>query len=158
VLAADLSDAKLEMAKAAGADEVIDVRSDELSKQTLLLTHGRGVDAAIDTVASRETLEACLRALARAGRLVIIGSRPREVFGVDPTFTVDPQLVLSRMLEIHGSRYVTLAEIGQTLELIQQRQVRAIVTRTFPLEAAGEAHRLLRDNALVGRAALVQNT
>jgi propanol-preferring alcohol dehydrogenase len=155
VLGADIGDAKLEMARAVGADAVIDARRDDLARQVLALTEGRGVDAAIDTVAARETLEGCLRALARAGRLVIIGSRPREVFGVEATFSVDPQLVLYRMLEIHGSRYVSLAEIAQTLELLRQRRLRAVVTRTFPLEGAEEAHELLRQNALVGRAALL---
>jgi propanol-preferring alcohol dehydrogenase len=156
VLAADLSDAKLEMAGAVGADELIDVRREELSKQLLAKTEGRGVDAAIDLVASSETLEACIRSLARAGRLVIIGNRPQAVFGTDPTFRVNPQLMLNRMLEIHGSRYVSLAELAQTLELLRQRRIRAIVTRKFPLEGAEEAHQLLRQNALVGRAALIQ--
>jgi len=156
VLAADIGDAKLEMTQAVGADEVIDVRREELSKQVLARTDGRGVDAAIDIVASSETLEACVRSLARAGRLVIIGNRPKEVFGADPTFRVDPQLMLNRMLEIHGSRYVSLAELAQTLELLRQRRIKAIVTRTFPLEGAEEAHQLLRENALVGRAALIQ--
>ncbi|MBI2218129.1 MAG: alcohol dehydrogenase catalytic domain-containing protein [Candidatus Rokubacteria bacterium] len=154
VLAADLADAKLEMARTVGADELVDVRREPLARQALALTEGRGVDAAIDFVASRETLEACLASLAPAGRLVVVGSRPRQVFGVEPTFSVDAQLVLNRALEIHGSRYVTLTEIAQTLELLRQRRLRAVVTRTFPLDAAEEAHRLVRDNALVGRAAL----
>jgi D-arabinose 1-dehydrogenase-like Zn-dependent alcohol dehydrogenase len=64
--------------------------------------------------------------------------------------------MLSHMLEIHGSRYVSLAEIQQTLELLRQRRIRAIVTRTLPLEGAEDAHELLRKNAVVGRAALVQ--
>jgi D-arabinose 1-dehydrogenase-like Zn-dependent alcohol dehydrogenase len=156
VLAADLTDAKLEMARAVGADALIDARREDLAAQALGLTDGHGVDAVIDCVASRETLEAGMRALARAGRLVIIGSRPPEVFGAEPSFQVDPQLMLYRGLEIHGSRYVSLAEIAQTLELLRQRRIRAIVTREFPLEEAEEAHRLLRQNALVGRAALIQ--
>src|SRR5713101_5671571 len=60
---------------AVGADEVIDARADELSKQVLARTGGRGVEAAIDFVASAETLEACIRSLAPAGRLVIVGNR-----------------------------------------------------------------------------------
>lgn len=155
VLAADIDDAKLEMAGAVGADALIDGRRGPLDRQALALTGGRGVDAAIDMVASRDTLQAGLRALAPGGRLVIVGYRPREVFGADPAFTVDPHLVLHGMLEIHGSRYVSLAEIGQTLELLRQRRLRAVVTRTFPLEAAEDAHALLRGNALVGRAALL---
>jgi propanol-preferring alcohol dehydrogenase len=156
VLAGDLTDAKLEMARAVGADALIDARREDLAARARELTDGHGVDAVIDCVASRETLEAGMRALARAGRLVIVGSRPPEVFGAEPSFQVDPQLMLYRGLEIHGSRYVSLAEIAQTLELLRQRRIRAIVTREFPLEEAEEAHRLLRQNALVGRAALIQ--
>ncbi|MBI2561132.1 MAG: alcohol dehydrogenase catalytic domain-containing protein [candidate division NC10 bacterium] len=156
VLAADLTDDKLAAAKDCGADALVDVRHESLAAQVAKLTDGRGVDAAIDFVASRETLEGCVGSLARGGRLVIIGSRPRAVFGVDASFTVDPGRMLYDMLEIHGSRYVTLAEIQQTLELLRQRRIRAIVSRTFPLEGAEEAHELLRMNALVGRAALVQ--
>ena len=155
VLAADITDDKLAAAKECGADALIDVRRGDLAGQVQKLTDGRGVDAAIDVVASRETLEGCVASLARAGRLVIIGSRPKAVFGVDSSFTVDPTRMLHSMLEIHGSRYVTLAEIQQTLELLRQGRIRAIVSRTFPLEEAEEAHELLRKNALVGRAALL---
>jgi alcohol dehydrogenase, propanol-preferring len=155
VLAADITDDKLAAAKEYGADAVIDARRGDLAAQARALTDGRGVDAAIDFVASRETLEASLGSLARAGRLVIIGSRPKAAFGADASFTVDPGAMLSDMLEIHGSRYVTLTEIQQTLELLRQQRIRSVVSRTFPLESAEEAHELLRNNALVGRAALV---
>jgi D-arabinose 1-dehydrogenase-like Zn-dependent alcohol dehydrogenase len=63
--------------------------------------------------------------------------------------------MLYDMLEIHGSRYVTLTEIQQTLELLRQGRIRPVISRTFPLERAEEAHELLRQNALVGRAALL---
>jgi len=155
VLGADVSDEKLEMAKAVGANELIDARSEELSKQVLAKTEGRGVDAAIDLVASAETLEACIRSLASGGRLVIVGNRPQAVFGADPTFRVDPGVMLRKMLEIHGSRYVSLAELAQTLELLRQKRIQAVVTRTFALEEVESAHQLLRENAVVGRAALV---
>ncbi|HSE93373.1 MAG TPA: zinc-binding dehydrogenase [Methylomirabilota bacterium] len=155
VIGADVDEAKLAAAREHGADAAVDARGGDLAAHVLTATGGRGVDAVIDTVGSRETLEASVRSLAIAGRLVIIGHRPKPVFGVDATFGVDPGLMLNRMLEIHGSRYVTLAEIEQTLELLRQRRLRAVVTRTFPLEGAEEAHGLLRTNALVGRAALL---
>jgi D-arabinose 1-dehydrogenase-like Zn-dependent alcohol dehydrogenase len=155
VLAADIGDEKLAAARQYGADVVIDPRRGDLATLVRQATGGRGVDAAIDFVASRETLQGSLDALGRAGRLVIIGSRPQAVFGVDAGFVVDPGRMLYDMLEIHGSRYVTLAEMAQTLELLRQQRIQAVVTRTFPLEGAEEAHELLRRNALVGRAALV---
>jgi D-arabinose 1-dehydrogenase-like Zn-dependent alcohol dehydrogenase len=155
VVGADITDEKLAAARDHGADALVDARREDIATQVKRITDGRGVDAAIDFVASRETLEGSLKSLARAGRLVIIGSRPKAVFGVETTFTVDPGHMLSNMLEIHGSRYVTLTELSQTLELLRQRRIRAVVTRTFPLEGAEEAHELLRKNALVGRAALL---
>jgi len=94
-----------------------------------------------------------MRSLAPAGRLVIVGNRPKAVFGKDPTFRVDPGLMLRKMLEIHGSRYVTMAELAQTLELLRQKRVKAVVTRTFRLEELETAHQLLRENAIAGRAA-----
>jgi propanol-preferring alcohol dehydrogenase len=155
VLGADLTDDKLEMIRSAGADEIIDARGEELSRQVLAKTAGRGVDAAVDLVATAGTLEACIRSLAPGGRLVILGNRPQAVFGADPTFRVDPGLMLRKMLEIHGSRYVSLAELMQSLELLRQKKIRAMVTRTFPLEEAEAAHQLLRENKIAGRAALL---
>jgi propanol-preferring alcohol dehydrogenase len=155
VLGADVTDEKLEMVKSAGGDAAVDARRGDLAKLTLEQTSGEGVDAAIDFVASAETLEACIRALAPGGRLVIVGNRPQAVFKKDPTFRVDPGLMLRKMLEIHGSRYVSLAELATTLDLLRTKRLKAVVTRTFPLEEAETAHQLLRDNAIVGRAALV---
>ena len=154
VAGADITDEKLAAAQEYGADVLIDPRRGDLAGQVKKATDGRGVDAVIDFVASRETLESGMGALARAGRLVIIGSRPKPVFGVDAAFTVDPARMLYDMLEIHGSRFVTLTELGQTLELLRQQRIRAVVTRTFPLEGAEEAHELLRKNAIVARAGL----
>ncbi|MFL5418356.1 MAG: alcohol dehydrogenase catalytic domain-containing protein [Myxococcales bacterium] len=155
VLGADVTDEKLEMVKSVGGDAVVDARRGDLAKLTLEQTSGQGVDAAIDFVASAETLEACIRALAPGGRLVIVGNRPQAVFKKDPAFRVDAGLMLRKMLEIHGSRYVSLAELATTLELLRTKRLKAVVTRTFPLEEAETAHQLLRDNAVVGRAALV---
>lgn len=155
VLGADVDDEKLELMRSVGADAIIDARREELSRQVLSATSGRGVDCAIDLVATSKTLEACIRSLAPGGRLVILGNRPEAVFGEDPTFRVDPGLMLRKMLEIHGSRYVSLAELEQTLELLRQKRLRAVVTRTFPLHEAETAHQLLRENRIAGRAALV---
>jgi threonine dehydrogenase-like Zn-dependent dehydrogenase len=155
VLGADVADDKLAMALAVGADAIVDARRGDLAREVLSRTDGAGVDAALDFVASASTLEACIRALAPGGRLVIVGNRPQAVFKEDPTFRVDPGLMLRKMLEIHGSRYVSLAELETTLELLRTKRLRAVVTRTFPLEEAETAHQLLRDNAVVGRAALV---
>ena len=125
-----------------------------LADKTRALTDGLGVDAVIDIVASRTTLEAGLQALAMGGRLVIIGAQPKSVYGADPGFTVNPIEFLHRGLELHSSRYVNAAEIAQTLELVRQQRIKPVVTQTFALERVEEAHDLIRRNATARRLAL----
>jgi propanol-preferring alcohol dehydrogenase len=156
VLAIDIGAEKLAMAKEVGAEATIDAAAapDWLS-QALDWTEGRGMRAAIDLAATNVTLPQCLASLAPAGRLIIVGNRPKAVFKSDPSFSVDPSMILYRGLEIHGSRYVSMAELQQTLEVVRQGRVRPIVTQTFPLEGAAEALRRVEDGRVVGRAALL---
>lgn len=155
VLAADLSAEKLELVKKLGADETIDCSEKNLSAETHRLTEGRGVDAVLDFVASAQTLEAGLGSLATAGRLVILGYRPPAVFKVEPTFRVDPLAVLAKGLEIHGSRYGSMSDLIDAVKIVQEGKVKPVVTRTFPLEEAEMAHRLIQENKITGRAALL---
>jgi propanol-preferring alcohol dehydrogenase len=155
VLAADISREKLETAKTLGADEIIDTKEKDLAQEVLRLTQGKGVESVLDFVASSQTLEAGFASLARAGRLVILGYRPPSVFKVDPTFRVDPLVVLSKGLEIHGSRYISMAELVDAVKIVQQGKIKPVVSRTFPLEEAETAHQMILANKITGRAALV---
>lgn len=155
-LAVDLGAEKLAMAKAVGAEWTIDAAATpDWVPEVMAWTEGQGVNAAIDLAATAVTLPMCLAALAKAGRLIIVGNRPKAVFKADPTFPVDPATILYRGLEIHGSRYVSMAELAQTLEIVRQGRVRPVVRRTFRLEEAEEALRLVEAGRVVGRAALL---
>jgi D-arabinose 1-dehydrogenase-like Zn-dependent alcohol dehydrogenase len=155
VIAAEVGEEKMELAKTMGADEVIDARRGEIVKQVKAFTGGRGVDAAIDIVGNSKTLQAALESLAPAGRMVIIGSKPASVYGEDPTFRVNPQEFMRQAQEIHGSRYVNNEEIERTLLLVKHKRIKAVIGKTFPLEEAEQVHELLRKNAIAGRAALI---
>ena len=157
VLAADIGDDKLALAKTWGADEVIDARHGELAQQVKALTDGWGADAVIDVVGNRQTLQAGIQSLAVGGKMVLIGSKPKSVYGEDPSFTFDPAIFTQRGLELHSSRYVTAAEIAQTLELVRRKRITPVVTQTFPLERVEEVHELIRNNATAGRIALVMD-
>jgi alcohol dehydrogenase, propanol-preferring len=151
VLAADRGDAKLEAARAAGAHETLDALSGPIDAQARQLTDGRGVDVVVDFVASPETLQAGLAALGPGGRLAILGVHR------DSRFSVDPLWMLNGEREIIGSRYVTRQEIVESLELVRRGHVRPIVSRTFALEEAEQAHELIGQGAMIGRAALVMH-
>jgi NADPH:quinone reductase-like Zn-dependent oxidoreductase len=134
---------------------VIDARHGDLAQHVREATDGKGADAVIDIVGNRQSLEAGIKSLAIGGRLVIIGAKPKSVYKDDPSFMLDPGDFLHRGLELHSSRYVTAAEIAQTLELVRQRRITPVITRTFPLEKVEDAHELIRQNATAGRIALL---
>ena len=157
VLAADIGEEKLTLAKSMGADETVDARNGKLADAVKALTQGSGVDAVIDIVATRATLESGLQSLAVGGRLVIIGAQPKAVSGIEPGFTVNPFEFLHRGLELHSSRYVNAAEIAQTLELVRLKRIKPVITQIFSLDKVEEAHDLIRRNATTGRLALEIN-
>ena len=155
VLAADRGAQRMDFIRSVGADVYIDVDQGPLSEQVMAATRGQGVDAAIDIVGARVTLEQSLASLAVRGRLVVIGSSPAGVYGQDPSFMVDPQKLLHRGLEIHASRYVTLSEIAKTLDLIRTGKIKPVVTRTVGLTGVSELHDAIRQTQTLGRVAMV---
>jgi D-arabinose 1-dehydrogenase-like Zn-dependent alcohol dehydrogenase len=155
VLAADRGERKLAFLREQGADAVIDVAAGPLPQQVRAATGGVGVDAAIDIVGSKQTMEAGYASLGYGGRLVMVGFRPQGMFGEDWNFTFDGMMLNRGELEIHGSRYVNLAEIGQTLQMIAKGRVQPVISRTYPLEQVNEAHEALRRGETLGRLALV---
>ncbi len=57
--------------------------------------------------------------------------------------------------EIHGSRYCSMLELRQSLELVRRGQIKPIVTETFRLEDTETAFQKLQNNEITGRAAIV---
>jgi NADPH2:quinone reductase len=72
VIACASSDDKLALARAHGADETLNYAADDLKEGLRRLTGGRGVDVVYDRSAATFA-EAALRALAWAGRYLVIG-------------------------------------------------------------------------------------
>ena len=83
-------------------------------------------------------LEAGVASLGKGGRLVILGFRPASVFKTDPSFRVDPLAVMTKGLEIHGSRYVSMAELIDAVALVKQGKIKPVVTETFPPRRGGK--------------------
>jgi len=151
VIAADISEEKLDFARQHGADETILSGKHSIPDEVLRLTDGKGVDCAIDTVASKVTLEACVASLGKMGRLVIVGVNPAHVFGKSPDFVVDPTQFVGKMIEIHGSRYANLAEIQDTLEIVRRGDIKPAITEIVSLEDIESVHKRLLNREIAGR-------
>lgn len=77
IVAVDVSEAKREIALAAGATHYL-VSDDTLSKAVRALTGGRGVDHAFECVGRSATMRAAWRATRRGGQVTVIGMGAKD--------------------------------------------------------------------------------
>lgn len=151
VIAIDTRRDKLAACRETGADEAIDASSGDIVAALMDLTHGAGVDVAIDYVSTTATLETAARALAPRGRLVTLG-------GAGQPFRVSSLDMLLKEQALLGSRYVSRIEVLETLELVARREVWPIVTDIRPMADAEALHARVEAGEVTGRAALMINS
>ena len=157
VLATAGSDEKCRACEQLGAERAINYRTEDFVEIVKQVTQGRGVDLILDIVGG-DYIARDLAALAVEGRLVVIG------FMGGDTATIDFRRVLGRRLTITGStlRPRSPAEKGEIATalrwevwpLVEQGVVKPIVYRTFPLDDAAAAHRLMESSEHVGKIVL----
>jgi NADPH:quinone reductase len=148
------TDEKEQVARAAGADEV--VRSDGPWKDEAKELSGGGVDIVIDPVGGDRFVDS-LRSLREAGRLVVVGFTAGSI----------PEVKVNRLLlnnlDVVGAgwgAYVTgkpdlVAETGAAVNrLVDEGHVRPIVGARFPLERAAEALELIDGRGATGKVVL----
>jgi alcohol dehydrogenase len=73
IVAIDLADARLESARAFGADVTINNGSEDAAARIMELTHGLGVDVAIEAVGVPQTFELCTEIVRPGGRVANVG-------------------------------------------------------------------------------------
>lgn len=73
VIAVDISDYRLDLARKFGADVTINPRNEDVVQEILNLTGGRGVDVFLEMAGVQETLTAGLRVLKPGGRASVLG-------------------------------------------------------------------------------------
>ena len=148
VIAADISDDKLALARRWGADETINVRAvDDLSAAVRAATNGLGVDAAVDYVGRGTTFQAAIDSLAVAGRAVAIGGLP-EAFSFDTRRLVQTEKVIT------GSRHSTRAEFMETMEIMARGIVKPVIGMRRHFTELEDIFRAITDQTLSGRGAL----
>jgi NADPH:quinone reductase len=150
-------DEKCRACEKLGADRGINYRDEDFVKAVLAQTGGRGVDVVADIVGG-DYFGRNLDALATEGRLVQIG-----ILGGGEA-RIDLMTLLRKRLSIIGSvlRARSVEEKGR-LALEVQRQVWPLfesgkvhpqIFRTFQLEHAAEAHRLMEASGHIGKIVL----
>jgi len=97
VVAADIDDAKLELARKMGASYAINTRTDDVHKRLREMTSGFGPDVVIEAVGSTPTYQMAVNEVSFTGRVVCIGYAKAEV-------SFETKYFVQKELDIRGSR------------------------------------------------------
>jgi NADPH2:quinone reductase len=146
---------KAEVARQAGADEVILYREQDLVSEVKRLTNGQGVDVVYDGV-GEATFMAGLDCLRPRGMMVVFGQSSGPVKPVDPLLlNTKGSLFLTRpTLANYTSPDEVKWRSGDVLGWILNGKLKLLIERTYPLADAAQAHRDLEARKTVGKLVL----
>ena len=152
VIAAASTEDKLAVAKAHGADMLLNYANDNLTDRVMALTEGKGADVCFDPVGG-DLFDAALSSLGWGGRILLIGF----VAGI-------PKIPANRLLVKHRSalgsalRYFRWyapdklrRSVDELIAWYEAGKLAPHVTDRFPLEKTIDAIRLLTDRKATGK-------
>jgi NADPH2:quinone reductase len=152
VLAGVTSKEKGRVALASGADALIDLSAadlrENLRRQVFALTQNRGVDAVFDPVGG-DVFDAALRALAYAGRMVIIGFASGRIPEVKGHYVLLKNIsVVGAPVDIHFKMQpdVMDAAVADLFRMYEKGEIKPEIMATYPLD---DIHKAM--DVIVGR-------
>ncbi|MFZ0633118.1 MAG: zinc-binding alcohol dehydrogenase family protein [Acidobacteriaceae bacterium] len=120
----DVDDAKLAIAREAGATHTLNSARQNPANALAHWTHGHGPDVVIEAVGSPETFRTAVELVSFTGRVVYIGYAKEPV-------TYETRLFVQKELTIVGARNALPADFEQVIRMLEQHRfpvVRAITT------------------------------
>ncbi|MEO8938247.1 MAG: alcohol dehydrogenase [Burkholderiaceae bacterium] len=145
-IVAEVDRSKWDIAREAGASEVIDPKADGASRALMKATAG-GVAAAIDFVGSGETFAFGFGALRKGGTLVSVG-----LFG--GATSISPALIAMKAVRLIGSYVGSPAEMGELMAMARNASLPELPLVRVPLCAASATLDDLKKGRVRGRAVL----
>lgn len=144
IIAMDIDDKKLEVAKKEGADIIVNSKKEDPVKAIMELTGKLGADAVIDFVNATKTVETDIEFLRRRAKLLLVG-----LFGGELKLSL--VTMPTRAYKIIGSYTGSLEDMVELVSLAKRGVIKQVVSKRFKLNQAGEALQMLKDGKIVGR-------
>jgi threonine dehydrogenase-like Zn-dependent dehydrogenase len=134
VVAVDIDEEKLALARQAGAAATINSRNANLHEEVQKWTNGEGAEVVIEAIGLPETFRAAVDEVAFAGRVVYIGYAKQPV-------EYETKYFVQKELDISGSRNATPDNFRTVISLLESGifPVERFVTRVYPFAEAGQA-------------------
>jgi alcohol dehydrogenase/propanol-preferring alcohol dehydrogenase len=145
IIVAELDQGKWDIAREAGASEVIDPTADGAAKSLMKATGGMA--AAIDFVGAAATFSFAFGVLRKAGKLICVG-----LFG--GATPIVPAMVSMKAVSVIGSYVGSLTEMQELMAIARKGHLPGLPLTTQPLANATQALDDLRAGRIRGRAIL----
>jgi threonine dehydrogenase-like Zn-dependent dehydrogenase len=131
VIAADIDDEKLQLAREMGASYTLNTKTDDVNSRLLEMTSGFGPDVVIEAVGSTPTYQMAVDVVAFTGRVVCIGYAKSEV-------SFQTKYFVQKELDIRGSRNALPQDFRAVIHYMERRTCpvdRLISSEVTPEEA-----------------------
>jgi NADPH2:quinone reductase len=151
------SEEKAQLAREAGADEVIVFTRQDFEPEVKRLTGGQGVEVVYDGV-GKATFEKNLNVMRLRGMLVLYGMSSGSVLPVDPSKLLEKgSLYMARTTLAHftATREELLARTSALFGMIAEGKLKLRIAKTYPLKEAPQAHQDMEARKLVGKLLLI---
>ncbi|GAB3748581.1 galactitol-1-phosphate 5-dehydrogenase [Spirosoma pomorum] len=139
IIAIDLDDDRLALAKELGATHSINARSADVAQQVQALTHGRGADVSFEVVGAGPTVKTAIDCVRKGATVTLVGN-------LAPTVEIPLQAVVTRQLRLQGSCAIN-GEYEAALALIAsgRMNIEAILSAEVPLAEGADWFKRLYD-------------
>lgn len=134
VIAVDVDDARLDLAKELGADHVLNPKTEDIATAVRTLTQGLGADGAIVTAGGSAALNSALDSVRKKGQVAVIAESNQA--------TIDPSnQFIRKLVELKGCWYFNRADWEEISSFIVAKQIplEKISSHTFAIADAEQA-------------------
>lgn len=147
VMAVSRSQSKLDMAAKFGAESVVNSKSQNVPAEAKKFGNGLGIDYVFDFVGNSETIRFDIDSARVGGQIFVVGYETGKV-------EVPVVRLLQTFASIEGTRAGTRKDLREILEFASRGMIKSTVSKSYSLDEANEALRLLASGEAEGRVIL----
>jgi NADPH:quinone reductase-like Zn-dependent oxidoreductase len=131
-----------------GADYAVDRSKTDWGREIHRLTRKRGADVVVDNV-GKATIDTSMRAVARGGRIIIVGNTS------GPQAEIDIRYIFSKQISIIGSTMGTHQDFRTITSMLWSGRLIPLIDRVLPLSDGRQAFAAMERSNQFGKIVLV---
>jgi len=130
-----------------GADRVLDRSQVNWGKEIYKLTEKRGVDVVVDNV-GKATITTSIQAVARGGRIVIVGNTS------GPQAEIDIRFIFGKQISLIGSTMGSHQDFHDVMKLLWSGRLKPVIHHVMPLSEGSQAYQMMEAGQHFGKLVL----